>query len=60
MGAITIFKMSHPRDVSTFVRMIQPMLNDPVIDIYFKEKQVFPAAFVPICGINLVFCIFQA
>lgn len=51
MGAITIFRMSHPRDVSFFIRQIQPMLDNPVIDIYFKEKQVFPAACVPICGI---------
>ena len=51
MGAVSIYRMSHPLDVSTFIRAIQPMLDDPVIDIFFKEKQVFPAACVPICGI---------
>ena len=51
MGAINIFEMSHPRHVSYFIQQIQPLLNDPTIDIYFKEKQVFPAACVPICGI---------
>ena len=51
MGAINIFEMSHPQHVSYFIRQIQPLLNDPIIDIYFKEKQALPAACVPICGI---------
>ena len=51
MGEINIFEMSHPKNVSYFVNQIQQSLNDEVIDISFKEKQVFPAACVPICGI---------
>lgn len=51
MGAISIFKMSHPQHVSYFIRQMLTVIDDEVIDLYFKEKQVFPAACVPICGI---------
>ena len=51
MGAINIYELSHPRNVSYFIEQVQAMCNDQSFDFYFKEKQVFPAACVPICGI---------
>lgn len=51
MGVINIFQMSHPQHVSYFIKELQKVLDDDVIDLYFKTKQVLPAACVPICGI---------
>lgn len=51
MGAIKIFGMSRPRHVSYFIRQMLTVIDDEVIDVYFKERQVLPAACVPICGI---------
>jgi len=51
MGEISIFEMNHPRHVSYFIKQVMAAIDDEVIDVYFKEKQVLPAACVPICGI---------
>lgn len=46
-----IHKMSHPRDVSTFINTVQSQKHGGKIDIYFEKCPVFPAAAVPISGI---------
>ncbi|MDD6672447.1 MAG: DUF4325 domain-containing protein [Eubacteriales bacterium] len=48
---ITIHKMNHPRDVSTFVKKIRPILNDDSIYINFNTHNFYPSACVPISGI---------
>lgn len=51
MGAININKMERSTNVSYFMSLLNPLLGESKIDIYFDEKKALPAACVPIAGI---------
>lgn len=51
MGAINIFQMERSYNVSYFMRLLYPLLDESQIDIYFDEKKALPAACVPIAGV---------
>lgn len=42
--------MTHPKDVSAFLKNIHPFLNKDVIDIEFPVNKLYPSACVPISG----------
>lgn len=50
MNSIQIYEMSHPKNVSYFLKQLSPLLGHDEIDIYFKADRALPAACVPICG----------
>lgn len=51
MATITIEQLSHPKDVTRFLRNLKRVIDDETITINFSNRSAFPAACVPICGI---------
>lgn len=50
-NCIVIKEMRRPADVSCFIKMLEPLLDEDEISINITAKHVLPAACVPICGI---------